>query len=218
MVRGIRKKDYERLDDATIARVVLLLEQEKPITKKAACEILNISYSTPRLNRIIEEYKDKIEYTKKRLKANKGKDFGDLELKDLVISYLSGDSIASISKSLYRSKHAIKSKIEELHLPIRDKTADYFNPKMMPDEMVSESFDKGEYVWSTRYNCVVEIMSHTIYKEVNSRPLYHIYIFGKYMQFGSQLAEELGKLEILKQFKLRDDEFRTSQNFDYRIE
>lgn len=218
MSRGIRKKDYERLDDATVSRVVLLLEQGKPVTKKAACEILNISYSTVRLGKIIQEYKDKIEYTKKRMKANRGKDFGDLELKDMVINYLSGDSISTISKNLYRSIHTIKRKIKELHLPIRDKSTDYFNPKMMPDEMVSDSFEIGEYVWSARYNCVAEIDKY-LGEDINLQAgIYSLWIFGKHNQFACQPSWELGKLKILEQFKLRDDEFvTTKQSFDYRI-
>ena len=103
MARGIKKRDYERLDDATVARVVLLLEQDKPVTKKAACEILHISYNTTRLGKIIEEHKDRIEYTKKRMKANKGTAFNDFDIKEMVVNYLSGDSITSIAKGMYRS-------------------------------------------------------------------------------------------------------------------
>ena len=66
--RGIKKQEHERLDDATLSRVVSLLEQDKPITKKVACEMLNISYNTTRLNRIIQEYKDRLEFTKRRIK------------------------------------------------------------------------------------------------------------------------------------------------------
>src|SRR5210317_827484 len=95
--RGIKKKEYERLDDVTIGRVVSLLEGEKPITKKEACETLNISYNTARLNKIIQEYKDKMAYRKKRYESNKGKPFSDLDIKELVTDYLNGDSIASIA-------------------------------------------------------------------------------------------------------------------------
>ena len=53
-----KKKDYEKLTDANIKHVIELLEAEKPITKKEACGILNISYNTTRLNNIIQEYKE----------------------------------------------------------------------------------------------------------------------------------------------------------------
>ena len=43
---AIRKKAGEKLDDATLTRVSELLNQDEPITKKQACEMLNISYNT----------------------------------------------------------------------------------------------------------------------------------------------------------------------------
>ena len=112
----VKRKDYERLDDATVSRVIQLLEQDKPVTKKAACEILNISYNTKRLDKIIEEYKDKIEYTKKRMKANKGRAFNEYEIKDMVISYLSGESITKIADSMYRSIHVVKNYLKVIKM------------------------------------------------------------------------------------------------------
>ena len=42
-MRQTRKRDHEKLDEANLNRVIELLEGEKPITKKVACEMLNIS-------------------------------------------------------------------------------------------------------------------------------------------------------------------------------
>jgi hypothetical protein len=195
------------------------LEQENPITKKAACEILNISYSTPRLAKIIEEYKEKLDYTERRRKQLKGTEIEGLELKDIVVSYLRGESIASISRRSFRSIHTIKSKLNALNLPEKSKNADYTNPELLPDAMVATSFDKGEYAWSAKYSCVAEIISgKAVHSNIDSYWLYSIYIFGKYMQFGYQPAYELGKLDILKQFKLNDNEFQTgTQDFNMRI-
>jgi len=217
--RGIKKRDYEKLDDLTINRVVLILEAEKPITKKVACEILNISYNTARLGRIIEEYEERIAYTKKRLKTNRSKPFTDYEIKEMVINYLSGDSITSIAKSLYRSTYVIKSHLESLNLPIRSKKATYHKPDLIPDEMISEYFEIHEYVWSARYNCVAQIMVSLGTMEPNFEGLYSIWTFGKHNQFAMQPWWELGKLGILKQFKLKDDEFQNTEqpNFNYRI-
>ena len=47
--RGVKKKSHEKLDSANIQRVIDLLEQDEPITKKEACEMLNIRYNTTRL-------------------------------------------------------------------------------------------------------------------------------------------------------------------------
>lgn len=213
----VKRKDYEKLDDVTVARVIQLLEQDKPVTKKAACEILNISYNTARLGKIIQEYKDKIEYTKKRMKANKGRAFNEYEIKDMVISYLSGESITKIAKGLFRSTHVVKNYLKVIKMPVRSSEATYHKPDMLPDDMVSETFEIGEMVWSSRYNCVAEIRDSE-WDVTNQRNIYALWTFGKYNQFAVQPAHELGKLEILKQFKLRDDEFvTTQQSFDMRI-
>jgi len=71
MKRGVKAKDHEKLDDANIQKVSDLLEADKPITKKEACEILNISYNTTRLKKIIEEYKDRIARRKARFEKNR---------------------------------------------------------------------------------------------------------------------------------------------------
>jgi len=218
--RGIKKRDYEKLDDATIARVIQLLGQDKPITKKVACEILNITYNTTRLNKIIEEHEEKIEYTKKRRAAMRGKDFSNLELKDMVVSYLSGESITKIADSMYRSIGSVREKIKKLHLPKRSTSSTYHNPDMMPDEMVSVLFDLGELVWSARYNAVAEIKKdHGCDLDIQDH-VYSIWVYGKHNEFAYQPAHELGKLEVLKQFKLRDDEFVKTEtsNFIYRID
>ncbi len=65
MVRGVRQKKHEKLDAANLDKVIALLESDSPITKKEACEILNITYNTTRLKRIIEETKCIGKYTKK---------------------------------------------------------------------------------------------------------------------------------------------------------
>lgn len=208
--RGVKKRDYERLDDLTISRVIALLEQETPITKKAACETLHINYNTKRLNDIIQEYKDKIVFAERRRKQNRGTPISALETRDIVISYLSGESISSISGRLFRSIHVLKAYIKSLHLPERDKTTDYQHPKLMPEEMVSDSFKSGEYAWSARYNCVVEIREQAC-------DICKIYIFGKFMQFGYQPVWELGKLKILEHLELNGNEFQTSQDFNMRV-
>lgn len=222
----IKKKEHERLDDTTISRVVVLLEQEKPITKKAACEILNINYSTIRLGKIIQEYKDKIEYTKKRMKINKGKPFNDFELKELVADYLNGESITNIASNLYRSIHVVKKKIIELNLPERTKNSTYWNPNLIPDEAVSEFFEIGELVWAAKYNAVAEIRnikSKTALLDnlvIDVDTVYSIWVFGKHNEFAYQPWWELGKLEAVKQFGLTVDKFIKTEkpNFQYRIE
>ena len=159
--RGIKKKDHERLDDSTISRVVALLESNNPITKKEACEHLNISYNPARLNKIIQEYKDNIEFKKRMYKNKKGTPFSELEIKEIVSDYLNGYSITQIARNLYRSVHIIQKKIKDLHLPERRKKPSYWSPDIIPDEAVSEKFEPGELVWAARYNAVAEICKST---------------------------------------------------------
>lgn len=216
--RGVKKQDHERLDDATIGRVVSLLEAEKPITKKAACETLNISYNTSRLAKIIQEYKDRQEFTKKRFAANKGKPFSELDIKELITDYLNGSSVASIADSLYRSVHIIKKKIKELNLPERSKNPTYQNPDLIPDEAVAETFEKGELIWSARYNAVAEVRGFLVDK--NGESIYRLWVFGKHNEFAYQPWWELGKLDVIKRFELTAEKFVKTEkpNFAYRID
>ena len=56
--RGVKKRSHEKLTDSNIKHVMQLLDAESPITKKEACSILNISYNTTRLNKILEDTKN----------------------------------------------------------------------------------------------------------------------------------------------------------------
>lgn len=210
---GIKKKDHEKLDDATVGRVANSLDHEQGYTKKKACEELNISYNVGRLNRIIQEYKDKLEYAEKRYQNNKGQPFSELEIEEIVADYLNGESVASIARNLYRSVHSVKKKIADLHLPERTKNCSYQNPDLIPDEAVSETFEKGELVWSARYNAVAEIQG-------TFDNAYSIYVFGKYNQFAYQPWWELGKLEAIKRFNLPVEKFIKTEkpNFAYRVD
>ena len=60
--RGVRAKKSEKLDDVNIARVQEALTGDTPITKKEACEMLNISYNTTRLNRILAEHDETMHF------------------------------------------------------------------------------------------------------------------------------------------------------------
>ena len=53
MIKRVKKKDYENLTSSNIEKVIALLnpgsDTDKPITKKQACDVLNIAYNTARL-------------------------------------------------------------------------------------------------------------------------------------------------------------------------
>lgn len=205
--KRIVKKDHENLSDGNIRKVISLLEAESPITKKEACEILNIRYSTVRLGKIIDEFKERQEYIAKRKKALRGKPVQDYELKEIVTHYLNGTSISKIADFTYRSPSFLKRFIESLGLPERDSGATYQKPGLLPDSMVADEFYKGELVWSSRYNSVAEVMSVYGTDENTESPIYRLWVLGTNMMYAYQPAYELGKLKILEKLGLQKEIF-----------
>lgn len=148
MRRRLKKKDHENLSDTNIRKVRDLLNGESPISKKEACGILNISYNTTRLQKIIDDYEDKVAYREQRKKQNRGKRASDAEVREAIERFLSGDSISEIASGLFRSPAFVKGIIERVGVPQKtDERVDY-----LPDECLSEDFSEGELVWSARYS------------------------------------------------------------------
>ena len=77
---------------ANIQKVISLLHpsssETKPITKKEACEILNIAYNTTRLQKIIDDFLERKEYTEKRKSQNRGRAATPDEIKTIAQDYL----------------------------------------------------------------------------------------------------------------------------------
>ena len=90
---ALRSKAHERLEPANVNKVINLLEADEPITKKEACEILNIRYNTTRLQKIIDDYNEVWEYKEKRKSQNKGKGATRDEIKSVIEYYLDGDNL-----------------------------------------------------------------------------------------------------------------------------
>jgi len=84
MAGRIKKKEHENLTDTNIKHVIALLnpEEGKPITKKEACNVLKISYNTTRLNKIIADYHEQVEYRTVRKNQNKGKPATTFEIQE----------------------------------------------------------------------------------------------------------------------------------------
>ena len=154
----MRKRDNEKLSPENIQKVIDLLNQPTPITKKDACGILNISYNTTRLNKIIEDHEDTLAFRAKRISQNRGKPASDAEIAEAVTSYLQGDSVIQIAKSLYRSAGFIKAIIERIGVPYRPGPGEYKDEiHMFPDECMSEEFEAGEIVWSAQHHCTARV-------------------------------------------------------------
>jgi hypothetical protein len=195
--RGVKVKAGEDLSDSSVKRVIEFLEAEKPITKKEACKMLNISYNTTRLNNIIEGYKDRVAMTK-RLKAKKrGTPVAPLELEGIILDYLKGTSIVDLAKRNYRSTLFIKGIIEKYNVPPRAKASSYFRPEMLPEEVLKEDYEPGEMCWSSRYNTLASIDKEVQYNKEHGK-VYRIWTYGKNSQYACQPWYELGSLTHLE--------------------
>lgn len=147
-MRRVKKKDHENLSEANIQKVIDLLNDQTPISKKEACSILNIAYNTTRLQRIIDDFEDKVSYRTLRKKQNRGRRATSEEIREAVERFLSGDSFAEIASGLFRSPAFVKGIIERVGVPQKtDEEVDY-----LPEECCAEDFTKGELVWSARYH------------------------------------------------------------------
>ena len=141
---AIKKKKHEKLDDTNIKRVIAALEGDSPITKKDACEMLNISYNTTRLSKIINGFKEEQEYRKRRMAKNRGKPASKDELKEMIEMYLDGQTVTNIAKYMYRSPAFIKGNLDRIGGPTRISEGEKF---IVPDECVKYEFEVGEWVW-----------------------------------------------------------------------
>ncbi len=204
---NVKVREHELLDNANIKKVKELLEQEKPITKKAACQLLNITYNVKRLGSIVEQYVERIESRKRLFAANRGKSWSVLDTKQLVMSYLKGHSVSDLSSALFRSNGAIKKKLELCGVPLRKTEAGYFNPELLPDDCAKEDYREGELVWSSRYCCVVEVGKLFQVHEHHGN-VYSIWIYGKHNQSGYQPWYELGELPVLVEIGAEPSDFK----------
>ena len=187
--------------------MIALLSQERAITKKEACEILNISYNTTRLNKIITEFQERKEYVAKRKATNKGKKAQTYEITEAITNYLQGESISEIATGLYRSSGFVRSILDRVGVPQRPASVeDRSGPCMIPENCVAESFNSGEKVWSARYHAPAIVEAEVEVKEQYESKGYRVYILEKTEDstvggfYAFVLACELGKLSHLEEY------------------
>ena len=174
---AIKAKSHERLEPANVKKVIGLLEQDEAITKKEACEILNIRYNTTRLQRIIEDYNEVWEYREKRKSQNKGKGATRDEIKSIIEYYLDGDNISEIATRTYRSNAFVKAVLERVGVPeklSKEAHSKCYRHKyqMLPEECVRDKFEDGELVWSVKDNGIAKILRELTPEYMESRPGY----------------------------------------------
>jgi hypothetical protein len=196
--KRIKVKDEENLSDANIRKVIALLEAEKPITKKDACILLNISYNTTRLGTIVENYKAE-QVVRKELRAKRrGKAPTNDEISTVITSYLEGDPIYKIAERVYRPTLFVKNVLNSYGIPVKIPGADFFHDvPLIPEISVREKFNVGEVVYSARYHNLATIKN--IFIDKKNQECYSLFIHGEDNQFRAyQPAYELASLEHLK--------------------
>lgn len=195
MAKRSKNAETEKLDYNNVEKVIALLESDKPITKKTACEILCIAYNTSRLDKIIEKHKEKKARDKELRSQKRGKPAQPGEIQFIISGYLEGSSLEHISDSIYRSTAFVKGILDHYEVPIRARATNYNKPELIPDGAVRQYFNIGERVWSTRYNCMAEIHGELPHPQ---EKVYRVWLVGE-EQWAYQPASELASLEKLKE-------------------
>lgn len=209
----VKTKEHENLTEANVKRVIELLEGEKPISKKVACEILNISYNTTRLTKIIDTYKDEQAELERRRALNRGKPASEYEIQMCIEGYLDGDPVAAIAKRLFRPPTFVKEIIDRVGVPQRVVGAEWNQPGIIPDQCIRESFEPGQIVWHARRHCMGIVTKEL--KSSNDVRYYRVFIietieepspfgFLSGSRYGGHYAGahafDLGSLDHLKQY------------------
>lgn len=196
--KGIKVKEHENITPTNILKVIELLNSKPPITKKQACEILNISYNTTRLDNIIKEYLDKKAKYIELYNKNKLKPVTPQERKAIIEQYLSNKAVNKIAETFYRPISVINNIIKNSSIPIREQGQDYWNPPMIPDGSICETFSPNELVYSVRYSSLATI----IRESESTKGVYQIWLESEeWQQFAFQPWWELASLKFLNDIK-----------------
>lgn len=197
-----RASTSDRLTDANLEKVSKLLTGEKPITKKAACEILGITYNTTRLDELIKKYKDKLAYRESMYAKKKGTQPEMGEIVDIVTSYLQGDSMTDISARNFRSPTFIKTILKDTGTPLREMDSSYFKPPMLEDEVLKREYKIGEKCYSARYQSLAEIIS--VHTNKDGDQVYSIWLESEdWLQYAYQPWWELASLDKIRSFGVK---------------
>lgn len=195
--RKTKNGDQEKLDDENVLKVIKLLEDPNPITKKEACSLLNIAYNTTRLGSILDKYKERKQRERQKRAEKRGKPATPDEVKYVITEYLEGRDIEGISTTIYRPTTFVKQVLEAHSVPIRSRSHDYFKPELVPEGAVREVFSIGEKVYSMRYDSLAEICDEVPHYDEN---VYRIWLIGeRWQQYAYQPASELASLKHLEE-------------------
>lgn len=214
VAKRVKVKEGENLSEANVDRVIKLLrDPKKPITKKEACQVLNISYNPKRLDTIIENHEARKEFVTKRRAANRGKPATPEEVKSVIKEYVGGATVSDIASDLFRSTSFVRDIIERVGVPQRGVGENYFTFSPLPEQCVAEEFQVGETAWSARYQAPCQIDKDMGKTKDGLSNLYRVYVYESFETpeklfvktwgspgfYATQPAYELGKLDHLKE-------------------
>ena len=142
---------------------------------------------------------------------NKGKKAQPHEIQAAIMSYLQGENVSEIAKSLYRSAGFVKSILERIGVPQRPPSVEERNQSaFLPDSCVAEEFIPDEKVWSAKYHSPAIIDKEVEVENKYESKGYSVYILEKTEGVEAELliggfyayalACELGKLTHLEQY------------------
>jgi hypothetical protein len=190
-------KEYNR--DA-MPNVIAGLSAEKPITKKAACEMLGITYNTTRLESLIQEYKDDLERIKLRKQQTRKQAVTEETVREWAKEYLvNGMPINEIAEYAYRTPLLVKTWLERYGALLPKQSPNPLDPEYVPEACMSSDFEEGELVYVNGY-CSFGIIK----KEIKSKTAeaagykaYRILLLGDQRQFVNYMSCDICAVEHL---------------------
>lgn len=196
-------KAEENLSEPNMEKVIKLLEAEKPITKKLACELLCIAYNTTRLGTLIERHKKMVEHREARKAEKRGTAATKEEIEYAISEYMNGSPVSKIAESLYRGPAFVTGLFARYDVPSKPKAQDYFKPELIPEAAVRTEFTIGEKVYSARYDSLARI--EDLYQvSKDGENVYRILLLDeKWKQSAYQPASELASLEHLTKLGIK---------------
>jgi len=209
----VKVKAHENLTEANIKKVIGLLEAEKPITKAEACDILNIAKNYARLAKVIENYKAEQEENSRRRAANRGKPATPYEIQIIIENFLDGNAIAEIGKRIFRSTNFIKEVIDNIGIPQKNAKSTYWQPALIPEQCLRETYSPGEIVWNAKCSSM-SIIRYEVNASDTTNKYYQVYViepieesspyYPGYEGYGGYhdgaYAYDLASLDHLKQY------------------
>jgi hypothetical protein len=159
-------------------------------TKKAACIALDIKYNTKKMESLLEEYAERFERQKRLRAERRRKAVTKADAVDMITDYLKGNAISTIADYNYISTARVKATLERYGANFRKVSSNYYKPDLLPDRSIADTHEIGDWVWSSRYNCLCQVKG--MYKGA-----YRIIMANGDRKQAYQPAEELGSTKHL---------------------